>query len=340
MIDLATSYLGLSLPNPLVASAGPLWENLDNIRRLEDAGAAAVVLHSLFEEQITVEGSHLDAYLSHGAESYSEAVTYFPDMQSYKIGPDAYLEHIRRAKAAVRIPVIGSLNGISTGGWTGYARKFEEAGADALELNVYYIPTDADMTAEDVERRYVDLVREVKASVRIPVAIKLGHSFSAPANLARRLDQAGADALVLFNRFYLPDFDLDTLEVVPHLTLSSSYELLVRLHWVAILHGHVRADLAITGGVHTHQDVLKAMMAGARVAMMTSALLQNGIEHLTAVREGLLAWMEAHEYESIRQMQGSMSYRSVREPAAFERANYMKVLSSYSLRTGPRPGHA
>ena len=339
MIDLATSYLGLSLPNPLVASAGPLWENLDNIRRLEDAGAAAVVLHSLFEEQITVEGSHLDAYLSHGAESYSEAVTYFPDMQSYKIGPDAYLEHIRRAKAAVRIPIIGSLTGISTGGWTGYARKFEEAGADALELNVYYIPTDADMTAEEVERRYVDLVRDVRASVRIPVAIKLGHSFSAPANLARRLDRAGADALVLFNRFYLPDFDLDNLEVVPHLTLSSSYELLVRLHWVAILHGHVRADLAITGGVHTHQDVLKAMMAGARVAMMTSALLQNGIEHLTAVREGLLAWMEAHEYESIRQMQGSMSYRSVREPAAFERANYMKVLSSYALRTGPRPGH-
>jgi dihydroorotate dehydrogenase (fumarate) len=286
-----------------------------------------------------VEGSHLDAYLSHGAESHSEAVTYFPDMQSYKIGPDAYLEHIRRAKAAVRIPIIGSLNGISTGGWTGYARKFEDAGADALELNVYYIPTDADMTAEEVERRYVDLVREVKASVRIPVAIKLGHSFSAPANLARRLDQAGADALVLFNRFYLPDFDLDNLEVVPHLTLSSSYELLVRLHWVAILHGHVRAHLAITGGVHTPLDVLKAMMAGARVAMMTSALLLHGIEHLTAVREGLLAWMEAHEYESIRQMQGSMSYRSVREPAAFERANYMKVLSSYSLRTGPRPGH-
>ena len=339
MIDLATSYLGLSLPSPLVASAGPLCESLDNIRRLEDAGAAAVVLHSLFEEQITLEGSHLDAYLSHGAESYAEAVTYFPDMQSYKIGPDAYLEHIRRAKAAVRIPVIGSLNGISTGGWTGYARKFEEAGADALELNVYYIPTDADMTAEDVERRYVDLVRDVKGSVRIPVAIKLGHSFSAPANLTRRLDRAGVDALVLFNRFYLPDFDLDNLEVVPHLTLSSSYELLVRLHWVAILHGHVRADLAITGGVHTPGDVLKAMMAGARVAMMTSALLQHGIEHLTAVREGLLAWMEAHEYESIRQMQGSMSYRSVREPAAFERANYMKVLSSYALRTGPRPGH-
>jgi dihydroorotate dehydrogenase (fumarate) len=338
MIDLSTRYLGLSLANPLVCSAGPLCESVDNVRRMEDAGAAAVVLHSLFEEQITVESSQLDRYLSHGAESYAEAVSYFPDMQSYRIGPDAYLEHIRRAKAAVRIPVIGSLNGISSGGWISYARKIEEAGADALELNVYYIPTDPDMTAEEVERRYVDLVRDVKVSVGIPVAIKLGHTFSAPANLARRLDRVGADALVLFNRFYLPDFDLENLEVVPHLTLSSSYELLVRLHWVAILYGHVRADLAITGGVHTARDVLKAMMAGARVAMMTSALLQQGVEHLTAVREGLLDWMGAHEYESIQQMQGSMSYRSVRDPAAFERANYMKVLSSYALRTGPRPG--
>ena len=340
MIDLSTRYLGLSLANPLVCSAGPLCESVDNIRRMEDAGAAAVVLHSLFEEQITVESSQLDRALTHGAESYAEAVSYFPDMQSYKIGPDAYLEHIRRAKAAVRIPVVGSLNGISSGGWISYARKIEQAGADALELNVYYIPTDPAMTSEEVERRYVDLVRDVKASVRIPVAVKLGHTFSAPANLARGLDRAGADALVLFNRFYLPDFDLESLEVVPHLTLSSSHELLVRLHWVAILHGRVRPDLAVTGGVHTAHDVLKSMMAGARIAMMTSALLQHGIEHLTAVREGLLDWMEAHEYESIRQMQGSMSYRAVRDPAAFERANYMKVLSSYALRTGPCPGPA
>jgi dihydroorotate dehydrogenase (fumarate) len=332
VIDLSTSYLGLTLPGPLVASAGPLCESLDNIRRMEDAGASAVVLHSLFEEQITVESAHLDRHLSHGAESYSEATTYFPDMQSYAIGPDAYLEHIRRAKAAVRIPVIGSLNGVSRGGWTGYARKIEEAGADALELNVYYIPTDPDLTGDEVERRHVELVGEVKASVGIPVAVKLGHGWSAPANLARRLDRAGADGLVLFNRFYLPDFDLETLEVVPHLTLSSSHELLVRLHWVAILHGHVRPDLAVTGGVHTALDVLKAMMAGARVAMMTSALLQHGIPHLAAVGRGLIDWMTAHEYESIRQMQGSMSYRSVREPAAFERANYMKVLSSYALR--------
>ena len=338
MIDLSTSYLGLSLPSPLVASAGPLCEALDNIRRMEDAGAAAAVLHSLFEEQITVESGHLDWYLSHGTESFPEAMTYFPDVASYRIGPDAYLEHIRRAKAAVRIPVIGSLNGVSRGGWTEYARKIEEAGADALELNVYYIPTDPDMTADEVERRHVDLVQDVKASVGIPVAVKLGHMWSAPANLARRLDRAGADGLVLFNRFYLPDFDLETLEVVPQLTLSSSHELLVRLHWVAILHGHVRPDLAVTGGVHTARDVLKAMMAGARVAMMTSALLQQGIGHLTAVRQGLVDWMTAHEYESIRQMQGSMSYRSVREPAAFERSNYMKVLSSYALRAARRPG--
>jgi len=334
MPDLSTTYLGLSLGSPLVVSAGPLSESIDNIRQMEDEGAAAVVLYSLFEEQITLDSHDLDRSLSHGTESVAESLTYFPDMESHALGPDGYLEHVRRAKAAVDIPVIGSLNGVSTGGWIGYAKKIEEAGADALELNVYYIPTDPDMTGAEVQQMCADLVRDVKASVRIPVAVKLGHFWSAMANVAARLDGAGADALVLFNRFYLPDFDLENLEVVPHLTLSSSYELLLRLHWVAILHGHVRADLAVTGGVHTVEDVLKAMMAGARVAMMTSALLRDGIEHLAAVRAGLLAWMDAHEYESIRQMQGSMSYRSVREPAAFERANYMKVLSSYVLRAG------
>jgi len=332
MIDLSTSYLGLHLVSPLVASAGPLCEEVDNIRRMEDAGAAAVVLHSLFEEQIDLESSHLDRYLSHGTESYAESLTYFPDMASYRLGPDAYLEHVRRAKAAVQIPVIGSLNGVSTGGWIVYARKIEQAGADAIELNVYYIPTDPKMTGSRVEQMYVDLVRDVSESVHIPVAVKLGHAWTALGNVAERLDGAGADALVLFNRFYLPDFDLESLEVVPQLTLSSSFELLVRLHWVAILFGHIRADLAVTGGVHTGQDVLKAMMAGARVSMMTSALLKRGIGHLGQVRREVLAWMESHEYESIRQMQGSMSYRSVREPSAFERANYMKVLSSYVLR--------
>jgi dihydroorotate dehydrogenase (fumarate) len=332
MIDLSTSYLGLQLENPMVASAGPLCEEVGNIRRMEDAGAAAVVLHSLFEEQIELESHHLDRYLSYGTESYAESLTYFPDMGSYRLGPDAYLEHVRRAKAAVRIPIIGSLNGVSTGGWIEYARKIEQAGADALELNVYYIPTDPKMPGSRVEQMYVDLVRDVTESVHIPVAVKLSHAWTALGNVAEQLAGAGADALVLFNRFYLPDFDLESLEVVPRLTLSSSSELLVRLHWVAILFGHVRADLAVTGGVHTGQDVLKAMMAGARVSMMTSALLQRGIGHLALVRREVLDWMETHEYESIRQMQGSMSYRSVRDPSAFERANYMKVLSSYVLR--------
>ena len=336
MIDLTTRYLGLPLASPLVASPSPLCEDLDNLRRLEDAGAAAVVLPSLFEEQIDLESHHLDRYLSHGAESYSEAASYFPDLHDYRLGPDRYLEHVRRAKAAVGIPVIGSLNGVSTGGWTSFARKIEQAGADALELNVFYVPTDAALTAAEVEQMYVDVVRDVKRSVSIPVAVKLGHSFTAMASVAQRLDEAGADGLVLFNRFYLPDFDLDRLDVVPTLTLSSPSELLVRLHWIAILHGHVDADLAATGGVHGPEDVLKAMMAGARVAMMTSALLLHGIDHLARVRARVLDWMEAHEYGSIAQMQGSMSYRSVVEPAAFERANYMKVLSSYALRQAPR----
>jgi dihydroorotate dehydrogenase (fumarate) len=339
MIDLSTRYLGLRLANPLVASPSPLCERLDNLRRMEDAGAAAVVLHSLFEEQIDVESQHLDRYLSYGSESYAESISYFPDLHDYNLGPDGYLEHVRRAKAAVDIPVIGSLNGVSTGGWINFARKIQQAGADALELNIFYVPTDPALTGREVEQMYVDLVRDVRRSLSIPVAVKLGHSFSATANVARRLDEAGADALVLFNRFYLPDFDLDRLDVVPTLTLSSPAELLVRLHWTAILYGHVDADIAVTGGVHGPEDVLKAMMAGARVAMMTSALLTRGIDHLSRVRAGLLDWMEAREYASIAQMQGSMSYRSVGEPAAFERANYMKVLSSYALRHPPRgPG--
>ena len=332
MTDLTTTYLGLNLKNPLVASASPLCEHLDNIKRMEDAGAGAVVLHSLFEEQIMFESNHLDRFLTHGTESFAESLSYFPDLGNYKLGPDGYLDHVRRAKAAVGIPIIGSLNGVSTGGWIRYAKMIQEAGADALELNVYYIPTDPEMTSTQVEQMYLDLVRDVKATLKIPVAVKLGHAFTAIANLVRRLDQAGADGLVLFNRFYQPDFDLENLEAAPRLTLSNSYELLLRIHWVAILYGRIKADLAITGGVHTAEDVLKAMMSGARVAMMTSALLKNGIGHLAKVRSDLLAWMEEHEYASIREMQGSMSYRSVAEPAAFERGNYMKVLSSYALK--------
>lgn len=332
MIDLSTRYLGLRLTSPLVASASPLCESLAALRAMEDAGAGAVVLHSLFEEQIDRDSMHLDRYLSSGADSHAEASGYFPDIHDYNLGPDGYLEHLRRAKAAVGIPVIASLNGVSTGGWIRFARQLQQAGADALELNIFYVPTDPDLTGGAVEQMYEDVVRDVVASVTIPVAVKVGHAFSAMANVARRLDRTGVRGLVLFNRFYLPDFDLERLEVVPRLSLSTPYELLLRLHWVAILYGHVRADLAITGGVHGTEDVLKAMMAGARVAMMTSALLKDGIDHLARVRAGLVAWMEAREYASITEMQGSMSYRSVREPAAFERANYMKVLASYPLR--------
>jgi dihydroorotate dehydrogenase (fumarate) len=332
MTDLTTSYLGLTLKNPLVVSPSPLCEDLGAIRQMEDAGAAAVVLHSLFEEQLTLESRELDRFLTHGTESFAEALSYFPDMGEYKLGPDAYLEHIRKAKAAVKIPVIGSLNGISTGGWIRYAKKIEEAGADALELNVYYIPTDPDMTSAQVEQMYADLVLDLRASVKIPVAVKLGPYFSSMASVAKRLDQAGANALVLFNRFYQPDFDLEKLEVAPSLNLSRPEELRLRLCWVAILYGHVKPDLAITGGVHTAEDVIKSMMAGAKVAMMTSALLKNGVGHLTAVRDGIVRWMEEHEYASIRQMQGSMSQKSVAQPTAFVRANYMKVLHSYALR--------
>ena len=336
MTDLSTQYLGLTLKNPLVVSASPLCQSIDNIRRMEDAGAGAVVLHSLFEEQLTLESRELDRFLSEGTESFAEALSYFPDVTNYKMGPEGYLQHIQQAKAAVKIPIIASLNGVSAGGWTKYAKKMEEAGADALELNIYYIATQTDMSSTEVEQMYIDLLSQVKATVRIPVAVKLGPYFTSVANFAQKLDEAHAHALVLFNRFYQPDFDLENLEVVPNLILSKPYELLLRLHWVAILYGHIHADLAITGGVHTAHDVLKAMMAGAKVAMMTSVLLKEGIDHLKTIHADLLAWMEEHEYESIRQMQGSLSQQKVAEPAAFERANYMKVLSSYAVHTVPR----
>jgi dihydroorotate dehydrogenase (fumarate) len=333
VIDLRTRYLGRTLASPLVLSASPLSESVDNLRKAEDAGAGAVVLHSLFEEQLTIESADLDHHLTYGSDSFAEALGYFPNLGSFELGPDDYLEHVRRAKAAVAVPVIASLNGVSAGGWVEYARAVESAGADALELNVYYIPTDPGVSGAQVEDMYVELVQAVRAAIRIPLAVKLGPFFSAFAHLARRLDDAGADALVLFNRFYQPDFDIERLEVVPNLTLSTSSELRLRLRWVAILYGHVRAALAVTGGVHAAEDVLKAMMAGAAVTMMASALLARGIGHLAAVRADLLRWMEEHEYESIMQMQGSMSQRSVAEPAAFERANYLRVLRSYALRT-------
>jgi dihydroorotate dehydrogenase (fumarate) len=336
MSDLSTRYLGFELASPLVMSASPLSEDLDNLRHAEDAGAGAVVLHSLFEEQMLIESHDLDRHLSHGTHSVAEALTYFPDMTDYNLGPERYLEHVRRAKAAVDIPVIASLNGVSSGGWIEYARLIEQAGADALELNVYFIPTDVLTPGEAVEAMYEELVRDVRLGISIPLAVKLPPFFSALANFAHRLDQAGADALVLFNRFYQPDLDVERLEVVPNLTLSTSEELRLRLRWIAILSGLLHADLAVTGGVHGAEDVLKAMMAGASVAMMTSALLAHGIDHLARTREALLEWMVAHEYESIRQMQGSLSQRAVAEPAAFERANYLRVLRAYALRGASR----
>ncbi|HYF79805.1 MAG TPA: dihydroorotate dehydrogenase-like protein [Symbiobacteriaceae bacterium] len=327
-MDLTTQYLGLSLKNPVVPSASPLTETVDNVRRLEEAGAAAVVMHSLFEEQINQESHELDHFLSHGTHSFAEALSYFPDMHTYNIGPDGYLEQIRRAKEAVGIPVIGSLNGVSVGGWTNYARLIEQAGADALELNIYYVATDMDMTGAEVEQMYVDALRQVKQSVRIPVALKLSPFFSNMANIAKRLCDGGADGLVLFNRFYQPDFDLENLEVTPHLVLSNANELRLPLRWTAILSGRIPADLAITSGVHTHLDVLKAMMAGAKVAQTASELLQNGVGRISEILSSMERWMEEHEYESVRHMQGSLSQRHVAEPAAFERANYMKVLAS------------
>ena len=329
MTDLSTSYMGMSLKNPIVPSASPLAENLDNIYKMEDAGAAAIVMHSLFEEQITWQSQQLDHYLSYGVESFAEALNYFPDMESYDVGPDTYLEHIHRAKMSVDIPIIGSLNGVSSGGWIEYAQKIEQAGADALELNTYYIPTDIGMPSTEVEQMYLDIVQDVKSSISIPVAVKLSPYFSNTANIAYKLSQVGADALVLFNRFYQPDFDLESLEVVPHLVLSNSHELRLPLRWVAILYGRVPIDFAITSGVHTHEDVLKGLMAGAKISMMTSELLQNGIHRIEEVLEDIKNWMEEHEYESVQQMQGSMSQQYVAEPTVFERANYMRVLHSW-----------
>jgi dihydroorotate dehydrogenase (fumarate) len=331
MIDLSTQYLGLKLRNPLVVAASPLSREISNLRHMEDSGAAAVVLHSLFEEQINIESKELDRFLYDGAEISAESVTVFPDLQNYNIGPDAYLEHIRRAKQSVSIPLIASLNGVSRGGWVSYAREMQQAGADAIELNVYFIPADPASSSVEIEKLYLDLVKEVRNTVSIPVAVKVGSQFSAFANMAQRLDAAGANGIVFFNRFYQPDFDLETLEVKPALTLSTSGELLLRLNWAAILYGQIHADMAITGGVHTANDVVKAMMAGAKVTQLASALLQNGIGYLRPLRNQLEAWLEKNEYQSIEQMQGSMSQKNVPNPKAFQRANYMKVLSSYAL---------
>ncbi len=328
-MDLSTTYLGLKLKNPIVPSASPLSHSLDSMKRLEDAGAAAIVMYSLFEEQIAHEAAELNHYLTYGSETYAEALTYFPEPQEYHLGPEEYVNMLRKAKESLGIPVIGSLNGISTGGWIKYAKKIEEAGADAIELNVYYIPTDPKLTAQDVEDRYLEVLNAVKTTVKIPVAMKLSPFFSSLANMAHRLDQAGASGLVMFNRFYQPDIDLEALEMKPSVILSTPQAMRLPLRWVAILYGRVKASLAATSGIHTAEDVLKMLMAGADITMMASALLKHGPQRITEVLAQMDQWMLEHEYISVAQMKGSMSQKSVADPSAYERANYMKVLQAY-----------
>ena len=328
-MDLTTTYMGLSLKNPIVPSASPLSHTLEGMKRLEDAGASAIVMYSLFEEQIVHESKEFDHYMQYGTESFAESLSYFPEAEEYNLGPEEYIELIHKAKRALKIPIIGSLNGISAGGWTDYAKKIEEAGADALELNVYYIPTDARHTSEEVEQRYLDILKAVKGTVTIPVAMKLSPFFSSMANMAARLEAAGANGLVLFNRFYQPDIDLDALEVKPNVILSSPQALRLPLRWIAVLYGRVRTSFAATSGVHSAQDVIKLLMAGADVTMMCSALLKHGPGHIRQVLEDVNQWMLDHEYVSVSQMKGSMSQKSVANPEAFERANYMRTLQSY-----------
>jgi dihydroorotate dehydrogenase (fumarate) len=328
-MDLSTTYLGLSLPHPFMPGASPLVDDLDTVRRLEDAGAAAIVMHSLFEEQLVGEQlAHL-AYTEAPAESFPEALSYFPRPAEFALGPDDYLEQLRRIKAAVAVPVIASLNGRDVGGWLAYARLLAAAGADAIELNVFELATDARESAAAIEDRVLAMVRSVREAVAIPLAVKLSPYYTALAHLAAQLDGAGADGLVLFNRFYQPDIDVEQLEVAPTLRLSESAELLLRITWLAVLAPQVRASLAVSGGVHTAIDAVKAVMAGAHAVQMVSALLRHGPEHLRVVREATAEWLEAHEYESLRQMQGSMNLRTCPDPKAFTRANYVNVLQSW-----------
>ncbi len=329
MTDLSTTYLGLALKNPLAASASPLSKKVEKAVQLEEAGIAAIVMYSLFEEQIIHESLELDHFLTRAANFSAEARSYLPDTGIYSLEPDKYLSQVTALKKALTIPVIGSLNGVSRGGWTKYARRIQDAGADALELNLYYLTTDPNLVGQAVEDEQVELVHQIKSSITIPLAVKLSPFITSTANFARRLVDAGADGLVLFNRFYQPDFDLDELEIVHSLDLSTSADLRLPLRWISILRGKINADFALTSGVHTAQDVLKAMMAGANVAMMASFILHNGVQAIPSILTGIQNWMREHEYESIRQMQGSMSQQSVAEPSAFERANYMRVLSSF-----------
>jgi dihydroorotate dehydrogenase (fumarate) len=330
-MDLTTKYLGLTLKNPVVAASSPLSRDIDNIKRLEDAGAAAVVMYSLFEEQINYDKHELDHFLNFGGESFAEALNYFPEPKDFaNLDADEYLEHVRKAKKAVSIPVIASLNGVSRGGWMRYARLLQDAGADALELNVYYIAADPSLSSSQVEQMYLDDLKTVKKTVSIPVSIKLSPYFSSFANFACCLDHAGADGLVLFNRFLGPELDLRRLEVVPKLSFSHASEIRLPVRWTAILFGRIKADIAATSGIHSHEDVIRCIMAGASVTQVASIILQRGVDFLSELVDGIRIWGEEHEYESVTQMKGSMSCQKIAEPAAYERANYMKALQSYS----------
>ncbi|GBF78960.1 dihydroorotate dehydrogenase-like protein [Aphanothece sacrum] len=330
-MNLTTTYLGLTLKSPIVVgSCAPLTEDIDNLKRMEDSGAAAVVLHSFFEEQLRQERLELHHHLTYGTESFAEALTYFPEPQIFHVGSQEYLNHIRKAKEIVDIPIIASLNGSTLGGWLDYSQQIEQAGADALELNIYYVPTDLDIPGGEVEQNYIDILKAVKSAINIPIAIKVSPYFSNTANMAKRLAEAGADGLVLFNRFYQPDIDLDNLEVYPNVLLSTPQAMRLPMRWIAILYGRIEADLAATSGIHHPADVLKMVMAGAKVTQVVSALLRHGIGYLGTLEDGIWRWMEEHEYESIEQMQGSLSQLHCPDPSAFERVQYMKALQTYA----------
>jgi dihydroorotate dehydrogenase (fumarate) len=331
-MDLRTKYLGLDLPHPFMPGASPLVDDLDTVKRLEDAGAAAIVMHSLFEEQIAREQVAAFLHTEPHGESFAEALCYFPSPDRFALGPEEYLEHITRLKATVRCPVIASLNGTTLGGWLSYARSIAQAGADALELNLYALPSSFDDSAADIEDRSIEMVRELKRSVRIPVAVKLSPFYTAFPNFAARLDAAGADGLVLFNRFYQPDIDPDALEATHRLALSTPSELPLRLRWLAILSGRVRASLAVTGGVHSAVDAVKALMSGAHAVQLVSALLRQGPGHLRRVREETAAWMQEHEYGSLEELRGCMNFQACPDPAVYERANYMLMLQGWRER--------
>ncbi len=330
-MKLATNYLGLKLRTPLVPSASPLSHHVDNIKRMEDAGASAVVFHSLFEEQLSRERHALHYYLEQGAEAHAEALSYFPQPAEFKVGPEEYVENLARAKAAVNIPIIGSLNGTTFGGWMKYGQQIEQAGADAIELNIYNVPTNPDQSADEIENDYLTIVASVKAQVKIPVAVKLSPFFTNFARFARSLDRNGADALVLFNRFYQPDIELETLEISPNILLSTPMAMRLPMRWIALLYGRIGANLAATSGIHRASDALKMLMAGADVTMLCSVLLRRGISHIGLIEREMREWMEEHEYESIEQLKGSMSQKNCPDPSAFERAQYMRALSSYPV---------